>query len=98
MAKVLRTRTVAVGKLVDQVAEEIILLTNSVPCRECVEILIESCLFHDLMAQPDIDKLKPFTDNPHAATIMGFKFRVVHGPGVRPGSLAVITRTEILFK
>lgn len=98
MAKVLRTYQTGGDNIVDMVKYEIAVLTRGVACPECVEILIESCLFHDLMAQPDIYKLKPFTDNPHTASIMDFKFRVVHGPGVRPGSLAVITRTEILFK
>lgn len=90
MAKVLRTHGIpsTQDSLVKMIGEEIVLLTRNVPCGECAEILIEKSLFD----RADFRRLI-FGDK-----ILGFKYRVVHGPGVRPGSLAVITRTEILFK
>lgn len=91
MAKVLRTHQVTTNQNVKSwVREEIILLTRNVPCDECVEILIERSLYDRL-------ELKG-TATEKTGELLGFRYRVVHGPGVRPGSLAVITRTEILFK
>ena len=96
MAKVLRTHQVKSEDLARKVQEEILLLTRGVPCPECVEILLESCLYRRLVALADTlnsDDLSIIGD-----TIMGFKCRAVHGPGVRPGSLTVVTRAEVVFK
>lgn len=88
MAKVLRTHTLSDRSAVlNKMSEEVAFLTRGVVCTECVEILIEKSLF---------DSVLPM--EPCQGKMSGFKYRVVHGPGVRPGSLAVITRTEILFK
>lgn len=64
---------------------------------DCVEILFESDL-GGCYAKWDDGGVLSFHDKdglPH--TVMGFKYRIAR-PRSPPGSLAVITRTEILFK
>jgi len=101
MANVLRTHKMKSEDLIKKVHEEIVLLTNGVPCRDCVEILFESDLYRRLMAEADYNDnaldFKSATPS-QPATVLGFKYRVVYGPGVRYGSLTVITRTEVVFK
>lgn len=101
MAKILRTHQVRSEDLVQKVREEILFLTRGVACPECVEILFESGLYRRLMeAIAYCDNLlnfkAPSTDQ--TKTVMGFKYRVVYGPGVRPGSMAVLIRSEVVFK
>lgn len=98
MAKVLRTYQVGGDNIADMVKYEIVLLTRGVVCPECVEILFESGLYQRLAALPGPHELDFRGLNSGYPTVLGYKFRVVHGPGVRPGSMAVITRTEIVFK
>lgn len=100
MAKVLRTHNVGAHNVTPYVAEEITLLTRGVTCTECVEIIFERSLYRRLMESVSafgntVDLNQP---DGKPSTILGFKYRVVHGLGVRPGSMAVITRAEIVFK
>ncbi len=100
MAKVLRTHQITVANLTEKVKEEILLLTRGVACPDCVEILFESDLYRRLLREvgPDGGVLSSHDKDGLPHTVMGFKYRVVYGPGVRYGSLTVITRTEVVFK
>lgn len=100
MAKVLRTHKVKSEDLVQKVQEEIRFLTRGVACPECVEILFESDLYRRLLrwAGDDGGPLSFRDKGDLPRTVMGFKYRVVYGPGVRPGSMAVLIRSEVVFK
>lgn len=96
MAKILRTHRPNVRDLIPRVRDEILLLTRNAACPECVEVLLESCLYRRLASLESTlgtNDLLIVGD-----TIMGFKCRVVHGPGVRQGSLTVVARAEVVFK
>ena len=100
MAKVLRAHKVKPEDLTQKVQEEILFLTRGVVCPECVEILFESDLYRRLLRWAgDNGGLLSFRDKDNLPrTVMGFKYRVVYGPGVRPGSMAVLIRSEVVFK
>ena len=101
MAKVLRTHQTPNSELLHRVGYEIALLTRDAACPECIEILFESGLYRRLTAElaGNSEALEFTQATPtRPGLVMGFKYRVVYSPGVRPGSMAVITRTEILFK
>jgi len=98
MAKVLRTHHVRSEDLVHRVWEEILFLTRGVACPECVEILFESNLYRRLLSGKDVGALNFTHPTGGSKTVMGFKYREVHGPGARPGSMAVLIRSEVVFK
>lgn len=100
MAKVLRTHQVRSEDLVQKVREEILFLTRGVACPECVEIIFESDLYQRLQREIQLNDRKNLLDfsNKIPAKVLGFDYRVVYGPGVRFGSMAVLIRSEVVFK
>ena len=100
MAKVLRAHKVKPEDLTQKVQEEILFLTRGVVCPECVEILFESDLYRRLLRwaghNGGLLSLRDKDNLPR--TVMRFNYRVAYGPGVGSGSMAVLIRSEVVFK
>jgi len=95
MAKVLRIHHVADDYLSNMVREEILFLTRGVACPECVEIVFENSLFRRLAAaSKSVNNSLNFRED----KVLGFRYRVVSGLGARSGSMAVLIRSEVVFK
>ena len=95
MAKVLRIHHVADDYLSNMVREEILFLTRGVACPECVEIVFENSLFRRLAADSkSVNNSLNFRED----KVLGFRYRIVSGLGVRSGGMAVLIRSEVVFK
>ena len=95
MAKVLRTHQVRSEDLVQKVRDEILLLTRGVACPECVEIVFENSLFRRLAAaSKSVNNSLNFRED----KVLGFRYRIVSGLGARSGGMAVLIRSEVVFK
>jgi len=95
MAKVLRIHHVADDYLSNMVREEILFLTRGVACPECVEIVFENSLFRRLAAaSKSVNNSLNFRED----KVLGFRYRVVSGLGARSGGMAVLIRSEVVFK
>ena len=95
MAKVLRIHHVADDYLSNMVREEILFLTRGVACPECVEIVFENSLFRRLAAaSKSVNNSLNFRED----KVLGFRYRIVSGLGARSGGMAVLIRSEVVFK